>query len=126
MRARTRLLLLFEALCFGAASGTHFGLLVRGYEHQAAAIAESTIAAVLVVGLILTLALPVRTLAIALGAQGLALVGTLVGAFTIAVGIGPRTVPDLIFHVGILCVLAWGLVVTQRAGAPAIQAQRGG
>jgi hypothetical protein len=70
--------------------------------------------------------MPVRTLAIALGVQGLALVGTLVGALTIAIGIGPRTVLDLVFHAGILCVLVWGLVVTQRVRAAAIPAQRGG
>lgn len=29
---------------------------------------------------------------------GFALLGTFVGVFTIAIGIGPRTVPDIVFH----------------------------
>jgi hypothetical protein len=36
--------------------------------------------------------------------------GTLVGAFTIAFGVEPRTVPDLVYHAAILA-LVWGLVV---------------
>jgi hypothetical protein len=47
--------------------------------------------------------------------QAFALVGTLVGLFTIAIGVGPRTAPDVTYHVIILVVLAWGLVVTLRA-----------
>jgi uncharacterized membrane protein YjjP (DUF1212 family) len=50
-----------------------------------------------------------------LAAQGFAILGTLVGLFTIAIGIGPRTVPDLVFHAGIVVVLVWGLIVTTRA-----------
>jgi hypothetical protein len=34
----------------------------------------------------------------------------LVGAFTIAIGVGPRTVPDIVFHVVMIGVLVWGLV----------------
>jgi hypothetical protein len=33
----------------------------------------------------------------------------------IAIGVGPRTVPDLVFHVGIVVVFIWGLIVTARA-----------
>ena len=43
-----------------------------------------------------------------------ALAGTLVGAFTIAIGVGPRTIPDVIYHAFILIVLAAGLVVMAR------------
>jgi hypothetical protein len=31
-----------------------------------------------------------------------------------AVGVGPRTVPDVVYHAGILVVLAMGLRVTAR------------
>lgn len=34
----------------------------------------------------------------------------MVGLFTIAIGIGPRTTPDLAFHCGIGLVLAAGLI----------------
>jgi len=46
----------------------------------------------------------------------LALLGTLVGVLTIVVGIGPRTVPDLAFHISVLIVLGWGMVVAARGG----------
>jgi hypothetical protein len=56
-----------------------------------------------------------RELSRSLAAQGFALLGTLVGAFTIAIGVGPRTVPDIVYHVVLLIVLGWGLTVTVRA-----------
>jgi hypothetical protein len=41
--------------------------------------------------------------------------------FTIAVGVGPRTVPDIAYHIAIVLVLVWGLRVAartpERAGA---------
>jgi hypothetical protein len=39
---------------------------------------------------------------------------TLVGLFTIAIGVGPRTIPDVAYHVGIVVVLIWGLSVAAR------------
>jgi hypothetical protein len=56
---------------------------------------------------------------VGLAVQGFALLGTLVGAFTIAIGIGPRTGPDIVYHVGLLIVLGWGLAVTARTGVEA-------
>jgi hypothetical protein len=117
MRRTTRTFLLLEGVSFALAGLVHAGGLVGGYEHRQAAIAESSIAVVLLAGLGLTWLWPARTRLIGLGAQAFALLGTLVGAFTIAVGIGPQTVPDLIYHLAILAVLAWGLIVTARAPA---------
>jgi hypothetical protein len=45
----------------------------------------------------------------------LALMGTLVGVFTIVIGVGPRTVPDVAYPVLIVTVLMSGLVVAARA-----------
>ncbi|MGQ0810691.1 MAG: hypothetical protein ACT4OO_05640 [Nitrospiraceae bacterium] len=36
--------------------------------------------------------------------------GTLVGVFTIIVGVGPRTTPDVVYHLAIVAVLFWGLI----------------
>jgi hypothetical protein len=36
-------------------------------------------------------------------------------AGSIAVGVGPRTVPDVVYHGAIVVVLVWGLTVTVRA-----------
>ena len=47
--------------------------------------------------------------------QGFALLGTSIGLFLILRGIGPSTVPDVIFHVGIYLVLIVGLIVTARS-----------
>ena len=124
MAQTMRLFLLVEAASFVAAALVHFGVLARGYEHRAAGTAESVIGAVLLGGLVLALARPGWTRTAGLAAQGFALLGTLVGLYTIAIGVGPRTAPDLAYHAAILLVLAWGLVVAARApagepGAPA-------
>jgi hypothetical protein len=54
---------------------------------------------------------------IGLAAQAFALLGTLVGVFTIAIGVGPRTVADIAYHLAIVVALVWGLVVAARAPA---------
>ncbi|ABS27178.1 hypothetical protein [Anaeromyxobacter sp. Fw109-5] len=109
---RTRLLLLVEGTSFVAAALVHFGVLAGGYEHQKAGTAETVIGGVLLAALALTLVRPSWTRAAGVAAQAFALAGTLVGLFTIAVGIGPRTAPDLAYHAAILSLLAFGLVVT--------------
>jgi hypothetical protein len=57
---------------------------------------------------------PAWTRRVGLVGQGFALLGTLVGAFTIVVGVGPRTVPDVVYHVGIIAVLALGVRMAAR------------
>ncbi len=73
------------------------------------------IAVVLLVGLVLTWIRPGSTRGVGLAAQAFALLGTLVGIFTIAIGVGPRTAPDIVYHVGIVVLLVSGLVVAVRA-----------
>jgi hypothetical protein len=112
MKQTIRLFLLFEAATFIVAALVHFGVLIGGYEHRQARIAESSIAAVLLVGFALTWVRPAQTRPIGLAVQAFALLGTLVGVFTIAVGVGPRTVPDVTYHVAIVVVLVLGLVIS--------------
>jgi hypothetical protein len=104
-----RALLLAEATAFITASLIHGGYLVAGYQHRAARIAESVIGIVLVAGAALAWVRPRLTRGAALLAQGFALLGTLVGVFTIIMGVGPRTVPDIVYHIAIVILLAWGL-----------------
>ena len=85
----------------------HAGLLLPGYEHRAARNAESVIAAVLFVGLVASLIFAKWTRQFGMTVQGFALVG----AFTIVVGVGPRTLPDIGYHVGMIALLIGGLVV---------------
>jgi hypothetical protein len=119
MSRTIRLLLLVEAVAFLGASLVHSGHLVTGYEHSQARIAEGVIGIVLLAGLACTWIRPAWTRGAGLAVQGFALAGTLVGAFTIAVGIGPRTAPDIIFHAALVILLAWGLAVTTRSPSSA-------
>lgn len=109
-----RALLLFEAATFVVAATIHFGALVTGYGHRKAAIAETVIAVALLVALAISLR-SAWALEAALGAQAFALFGVLVGLFTIAVGVGPQTAPDVAYHVGIAAVLAAGIVIAAKS-----------
>lgn len=117
MRQPIRVLLLVEAAAFAAAALAHSGVLVHGHEHQQARVAESLTALVLLAGFVLSWIHPAWTRQAGIVAQGFALLGTLVGMFTIALGVGPQTAPDVAYHLGILAVLVWGLVVAARAPA---------
>ena len=119
MTRTIRRFLLLEAAAFLAASLVHGGWPISGYEHREARIAETTIVIVLLAGVGFSLLRPAWTRGAGLAAQGFAMLGTLVGAFTIAVGVGPRTVPDVVYHGLLLALLAWGLVDTTRARADA-------
>ena len=115
MTQTIRLFLLLEAAAFVAAASVHFSLVIAGYEHQKAGVAESVIAVVLILGLAVTSLGRTWTRRVGLAAQAFALVGTLIGVFTITIGVGPRTLPDVAYHFAIMVVLIWGLVVAVRA-----------
>jgi hypothetical protein len=117
MRTTVRLFLLIEGASFLAAGLVHRGVFITGYAHQQASIAETAIAIVLLVAFSLTWIWPTHTRPIGLVAQTFALLGTLVGVFTIAIGVGPRTAPDIVYHLTILAVLTWGLFVAARSPA---------
>ncbi len=115
MRQTIRLFLVLTGASFVVAALVHRGVLVSGYEHREAATAESVIAAVLLAGFALTWVWPARVRPIALVTLGFALLGTLVGVLTIVIGVGPRTVPDVAYHLAILVALVWGLGLARRA-----------
>lgn len=115
-----RALLILEAAAFLGAASTHFGLLVDGFQHAKAGTAESVIGLVLAVCAAMTWARPDAVRSIGLMAQGFALFGTGVGLVTIALGVGPRTVPDLVFHLSVVTVLIVGLTMTASSGVKAV------
>jgi hypothetical protein len=117
VRQPIRVFLQVEAAAFAAAALAHSGVLVHGHAHQQARVAESLTALVLLAGLVLSWIRPAWTREAGIVAQGFALLGTLVGLFTIALGVGPQTAPDVAYHLGILALLVWGLVVAARAPA---------
>lgn len=49
-----------------------------------------------------------------LAGQGFALLGTLVGILTMVVGVGPQSTPDVIYHLGMVALLGWGLATAAR------------
>ena len=110
-----RRFLIADVAIFAAAALVHAGILLGGLEHSLARIAEGVIAGVLAAGLAATFATPASSRTIGLWAQGLALLGTAVGLFTIAIGVGPRTAFDLTLHAGMVALLVVGLVATVRA-----------
>jgi len=112
---RIRAVLLMQAVAFLAAALVHAGVLLDGYEHLAARNAESVIALVLFGGVVVSWVRPESSRRAGLIAQAFALLGTLVGIFTIIVGVGPRTIPDIVYHIVIAAALILGLAVTLRA-----------
>lgn len=114
MTARIACLLASEIALFACASTVHAGLLPFGEPHSRAATAEAIIAVILALGLVTGLVRPSLVRRAALAAQGLALVGTLVGAITIAIGIGPQTGGDKAFHLVLVAVLVFGLWLAGR------------
>ena len=109
-----RRFMLVEAATFLVAASIHAGFLFPGYEHREARIAETVIGIVLLAGAMLTWIRPASARAAGLAAQAFALLGTFVGIFTIIIGIGPRSVLDVVYHVAIVAVLVWGLAVAWR------------
>jgi hypothetical protein len=110
-----RSFLLVQIAMFLVLATIHFGLLIDGYRHAAAGTTESVIAVVLVFGLLLTWTPPRWSRRAATVAQSLGTLGVLVGLFTFAVGIGPRTVLDLSLNVILLLILIAGLAFTKRS-----------
>ncbi len=104
-----------EAVGFAAAALMHLGILSPEYQHSKAATAETVIGAVLFVGFISTFVAPRSSRTVALAAQGFALLGTAVGLFTIAIGVGPRTGIDLLIHAAFVTALVTGLMTVARA-----------
>lgn len=108
-------ILMVEAVGFAIASIIHGGHVFPSAAHRNAQIAEAILAIVLFAGVVTTVVAPRRARHAALLAQGVALLGTLVGIVTIAVGVGPRTVPDIIYHIAMVILLVVGLRYTRRA-----------
>src|SRR5262249_38554497 len=106
--------LLLPTAIFLSALSLPFGVSLGSYGHQAAGTAESVIAVVVGAGFLLTWTPPPWSRRAATGAQAFGILGVLVGLFTIAIGIGPRTVLDLTLHGAMLLTLIAGLAITLR------------
>ncbi|EJT05200.1 hypothetical protein [Rhizobium sp. CCGE 510] len=115
MKALT-ILFLIETCLYATASLTHAGFILEGHEHHQAMIAEAVIAATLLLGLISLILNRRWSRTAAFCAQAFALFGTLIGAFTIAVGVGPQTTLDYITHGVMILLLLLGLIRLAKSG----------
>jgi hypothetical protein len=106
--------LLVQIAMFLVLVSMHFGLLVDGYRHRDAGATESLLAAVLVAGLLLTWTPLPWSRRAATVAQSFGTLGVLLGLFTIALGIGPRTILDLSLNGALLLTLIAGLAMMRR------------
>ena len=113
-RQKIRRYMMGETLLLAVAALVHGGLLVSGYEHRKALVAESVLTAVLLIGLLWIQLRPAWTRAVGIAAQGFVLLGTLVGVFTIIVGVGPRTALDIVYHAVLVTLLLCGLLFAVR------------
>lgn len=119
MPSALTILFLVETCLYAIASLTHAGVILEGHEHRQAMIAEAVIAAALLLGLIALALRRAWSRKVAISAQSFALLGTLVGAYTIAVGVGPQTGLDYAVHAVMILLLITGLVwLLRRRNAP--------
>src|ERR687886_360009 len=109
---RVRGFLLLQIVIVLSMVAIHSGLLIGGYGHRGAAAAESVITAILVAGVLLTWMPPLWSRRAARAAQAIGILGVLLGLFTIAVGIGPRSMLDLALDAALLLALIAGLALT--------------
>ena len=107
---QTRTFLFAEAAAFTLAALIHAGGSVEADGHRDAIIFEGVLAGILFLGYSLTRYHQSWTRRICIIVQGIALLGTVVGRFSIIAGAGPRIVFDLVFYRAISAVLLWGLI----------------
>jgi hypothetical protein len=125
MNREIQLFLGVEVVIFLIAALTHFEILFDGYADRGAAIAESVIGVVLIVGLIVASVRPAWARTVGIVVQAFALLGTFVG-LALLIAVGPGTLLDVTFHLVMALVLITGLMVAIRARSPGATGFRGG
>lgn len=105
------------ALSLFVASLIHFGYFVEGYSDRGAAVPEAVIGAVILVGLALSWTSAPWGRRALIGGLAFGLAGSTLGLVLVFVGVGPRTTPDLVYHVLLVTALVVGLFVAAKSGA---------
>jgi hypothetical protein len=95
------------------AAAFHSGTVIPG-PLDTAAYYETGIAVILVVGLVQTFVAPSAARWIGVVALAISLAGASVGLYLALRGLGPNTVPDIVYHVALVALLLIGLVVAWR------------
>lgn len=109
-----RVWLAAQAGLFAVAALMHRGAFGAAHVHVRAATAESVIAGILLLGLLATIAVPLRAAVIALVVQILAGIGTGIGIVMVAIGVGPHTPIDYVLHAAMLGLIIAGILHTRR------------
>jgi hypothetical protein len=107
-------LMFVEAVAFAIASLVHSGAFTDVSVDPGANIAEGTIAVVLLAGALAISIRPTWTRVVGVLAQGFGLLGSLIGLYLAVRGLGPNTLPDLVFHLAIVPMLALGMTAAFR------------
>ncbi len=109
-----RIIILLLIIIFVLASLVHFGILIGGYEHDKARVAELIIAVILAIGFITGIINPAAAEKAARITLWIALAGTLIGLFTIIIGVGLQSSLDLVLHSVMILLLGLGLIFTKK------------
>ncbi len=109
---QAQMFLFAEALAFTVAAFIHAGLPAEEYGRRDAIVLESMLAGILFLGYSLAQYNNSWTRRIGIVVQGIALLGTVIGRFSIIAGAGPAILFDLVFYRAITFILLWGLTVT--------------
>ena len=107
------------ALSLLVAAALHAGFVIPGAFNDAA-MYETGVAAVLLVGLGLTFVGPGWARWSGLAATVLALAGACVGLYMAVRGLAPNTVADIVYHVALIALLLLGIAVAWRGPAPRV------
>jgi peptidoglycan/LPS O-acetylase OafA/YrhL len=102
------------------AAALHAGLVIQG-PFDDAAMYETGVAVVLLIGLALTFIGPAWARWGGLAATVLALAGASIGLYLALRGVGPNTLPDLVYHVALVALLVIGSALrgaSRRTGSP--------
>jgi uncharacterized membrane protein len=113
MTRTLRWILALAALSLYIVAALHAGLIVAGPFNDAA-MYEAGFAAVLTIGLGLTLVGPKWARWGALIALVLALAGASIGLYMAIRGIAPNTIPDMVYHLALIALLLVGIAVALR------------
>ena len=108
-----RTVMLVAAASLVVAAALHSGIVIPG-PFDDAAMYESIIAVILVIGVALTFIGPAWARWAGLVATLVSLAGSCVGLYLALRGIGPNTVPDIVYHVALVALLLFGVVVAAR------------
>ena len=124
MIATLRLIMALAAASLLVAAALHAGLVIEGPMDQAA-MYETGVAVILIIGLAMTFIGPAWARWGGLAATVLALGGASIGLYVALRGIGPNTLADMIYHVALIALLLLGIVVAWRIPGeqPSVQSQ---